>query len=645
MKGQAFRIDPAKAIAFTKLSVTLLRIWPPSPQASKSQVLVHDILWTVFLISCILLILPLANALYVYRNDARILTDTIFYLVAAFHIMFIMLVCRLNRKEFQALIAELENFCKRASFDEKNVLQRYIDKYALIYGCFAAISYLATVGCVSLPICTSQEFPTYAKYPFSMNHLPLKALVYMHQCLVGFQASASVSISCKITLLLSYISARFELLAIKFESVTNESELDNCIEIHSALIRNAEIVETALRLIVLAVVSITSIAVIFAGYNTFTNESIMTKLQYIMVTFIAALELFMYAWPADHFSNMTRNIYQAVYNSHWVAQPLSMQRKVIYIMLRSQKPQAIKIAGFLPYLSLQYYSSIVACAVYSKQLQSVIHEMERFCKRREEYVQDILCYFIEQRAKFYGFHMIFGYCTGLFFVLSPFFQSYDFPTYGEYPFAINGTFIRPVVYISQASVTMQCAAHVSMIAFIGLLLWFTAAKFEILAVEFQKVTNIDEILECIKKHQANISYAEEVILVTRSLILPEILSGAMRVVLSSLSILTPMSGTEIIQSFMVTNLAFVGTFLCIWPADYLMDVNEAILQAVYDSPWYNTLDTRKQVLFILMRCQKRMIISAGVVLPAASLPYFRAYVSAAASYFTFLRIMLNMDNK
>lgn len=134
------------------------------------------------------------------------------------------------------LYHEMETFCKEANEKTNIILQHYVDKHKYIYGIYTLWCYITAIGVICGPLILPQEFPTHAKYPFSVKH-SLKIIIYLHQSLVGLQASAGMCITCNIAILLFYSAARLELLAQKIRNVKNENELDACINLHGEILR------------------------------------------------------------------------------------------------------------------------------------------------------------------------------------------------------------------------------------------------------------------------------------------------------------------------------------------------------------------------------------------------------------------------
>ena len=134
-------------------------------------------------------------------------------------------------------------------------------------------------------------------------------------------------------------------------------------------------------------------------------------------------------------------------------------------------------------LLLTYLYQIDTCFDY--RLQRIVDEMIVCFKEARRYERDIFSKYIAKCNVFYGGTLIFVYMTGVVFVIGPVALPIDYPLECEYPFRVNYTSIIILIYFHQSFVCFQCAAHVCLSAFGAFLLWFTAARFECLAMEFQ----------------------------------------------------------------------------------------------------------------------------------------------------------------
>ncbi|CAD1477278.1 unnamed protein product, partial [Heterotrigona itama] len=95
------RIAPEKAILFTKLSVALTCSWPPSPLATKTQLLLFNALWCTTFVSSVTLFLPLMAAIYEYRKHPIVLGKTVSLASAVAQVVIKMMICRWQQKRFQ----------------------------------------------------------------------------------------------------------------------------------------------------------------------------------------------------------------------------------------------------------------------------------------------------------------------------------------------------------------------------------------------------------------------------------------------------------------------------------------------------------------------------------------------------------------
>ncbi|XP_078046903.1 odorant receptor 13a-like [Augochlora pura] len=357
-----FRVTPRIAIVFTKASVALTCAWPPSLRATEAELLFFRALWCIAFASSIALLLPLFNAICEYYNEPIILGKNVSLFAAVAQVTIKMIVCRLMQQRFRRLFDEMETFCKHATKEENVVLQRYVDRYKYSHGIYTAWCFLTTVFVISGPLYSPQEFPTHAKYPFSVERQPLRSILFLHQALVGFQASAGMAIDAQVALLLRYATARFEILGKQLDKARSESELNACIEKHTDLLRYTKSIYRAVKFIVLATAVTTKLAVIFGSLNLVTKQRLPLKILYALVVVSASGELFMYSWPADSLIQQGTYTAEKAYNTDWFQRDAKLQRKIYFMIMRSQKYEAIRISGLLPQISLSYYAKFLYTA-------------------------------------------------------------------------------------------------------------------------------------------------------------------------------------------------------------------------------------------------------------------------------------------
>lgn len=131
----------------------------------------------------------------------------------------------------------MEDCYKRANAEEKDVFQKYINKYILLYGITLTFPAVSLVGSLLVPLVQSHMFPLEIEYPFRVDYQPMTAMIYFHQALGMYQVSCQVSSNVFLALLLWFTTARFEILSNKFRSVTKYSEWQEYVQEHQEVLR------------------------------------------------------------------------------------------------------------------------------------------------------------------------------------------------------------------------------------------------------------------------------------------------------------------------------------------------------------------------------------------------------------------------
>ncbi|KAF3428085.1 LOW QUALITY PROTEIN: hypothetical protein E2986_11934 [Frieseomelitta varia] len=273
-------------------------------------------------------------------------------------------------------------------------------------------------------------------------------------------------------------------------------------------------------------------------------------------------------------------------------------------------------------------------------LQRIVDEMVVCFKEARQYERDIFSKYIAKCNVFYGGTLIFVYITGLVFVMGPVALPIDYPLECEYPFRVNYTSIIIFIYFHQSFVCFQCAAHVCLSAFGAFLLWFTAARFECLAMEFQNSSNIDTLIVCIKKQLHLRRYAEQVVNCLRFLVLYAIsvgtcaltLCGIIMIVVSKFSdilyniksVAVFMNSPQVVKTQFITISVtmLIQVYMFAWPADYMKEWSINVSRSVYDGKWYKQSLKLQKMFLNVMLYQKPITLSISCLLEELSLRYY-----------------------
>ncbi|XP_017760967.1 PREDICTED: uncharacterized protein LOC108551340 [Eufriesea mexicana] len=193
-------------------------------------------------------------------------------------------------------------------------------------------------------------------------------------------------------------------------------------------------------------------------------------------------------------------------------------------------------------------------------------------KEAKKFERKIFSKYIAKCKMLYGCSITFIYATTSAILLGPMVSTSPFPMDIEYPFSINKTSVYIILYIHQFILICQGTAHLCMCVFGALMLWFTAARFECLAVEFQKIGDVDMLIICIKKQLYLMRYAEDVTSCFRFVILYAIGVNTLATILCGLLLITNAASLVKAQFTLLCFTALMEIFMYAWPADYLMEM-------------------------------------------------------------------------
>ena len=136
----------------------------------------------------------------------------------------------------QGLLSEIIGYVESAGKSEKVVLQKYVDRYIPFF-MFVGSSYLMTVVVFSCgPSIMETMLPVGAWYPFSIDVVWIRFILYALQILAILQSGLCIAVEYMIAMMLWYCTARLEMLGSKIKNVGSNYELHLCVEEHQKLI-------------------------------------------------------------------------------------------------------------------------------------------------------------------------------------------------------------------------------------------------------------------------------------------------------------------------------------------------------------------------------------------------------------------------
>ncbi|XP_077271029.1 odorant receptor 13a-like isoform X1 [Temnothorax americanus] len=355
------KVTLKKTIAVVKLSLFVIWFWPLSLNTSKRKVLCMKLYQYVCILLTIAVLASMTYAFVKNLDDLDLLIKSSLGLFPTSHVIGNILCHLAIYQRLQCVTLKMENFCALIKPYEETIVQReYIDKYSTFYGFCISLFYMSLFGLFVGPIVLDEPLPAPADFPFDASHQPLRAITYMHQIVVGLFIAAHLCVNAFMALLLWLASARFKLLTEELRTITNIYDLAKCIKKHQQLLEYAEEVALTVRPFALVTVFFSTVSLIIFGLIFITGVSFSLKIQCVFLATSALLEVFMYAWPAEHLIHISTNIAQAVFEMDWYEKSEYFRKNLQMVILRSQKPILVVLPCGLPSLSLRYYASYLS---------------------------------------------------------------------------------------------------------------------------------------------------------------------------------------------------------------------------------------------------------------------------------------------
>ncbi|XP_015439489.1 PREDICTED: uncharacterized protein LOC107194384 [Dufourea novaeangliae] len=750
------QVSPEKVINFTRVCVALSFCWPLPTTATRSELRRFKFVRSILALNAIALMSALLYSLYGYYDDPANFAQAACLMTAITHALMQICFGITQYEHLQWLIEEITAYCEEAKTNERQILQRYVDRYSMFYGISAIWFYLTAVMVVVGTLFISQPFPTKAEYPFPVDYEPVRSIIFFSQALAGFQCAAHISFNIFVAMLLFFAVARYEILMMELQNVTRFVDLTNCLRKYSHAKVYAQEVANCAWYVVATTVSVSTVALVVGGVNFFGHQPLTVKLQYVCILGTGLLEVFMCALPADHLLDMSQKALHSVYEGRWYEQDVKLQKTVLYT-LTYRNPVAVRIKCIVPVLSLKFFGSFVSNAfsfctalrvimsdedgefpgatmfdqlspekvmkftricvalsfcwplpttatrsehrrfkfvrsilalnatvhmlalLYSlylnygdransaqtaclastvghvlmqicfgitqyEQLQWLIEEMIAYCEKAKTNERQVLQSYIDRYSMFYFLVAIWFYMTAVMVFVGAYLLNQPFPTKAEYPFPVDHQPVKSIIFLMQTVIAFQCSAHVCVNVFVGMLLFFSVARYEILMLELQKVTRFVDLTNCLRKYSHAKIYAQEVANCAWYVVATTVSMSAAALVLSGLNCFGNQPLSVKVQFVGILGTVLLEVFISALPADHLRDMSLKSLHSVYEGRWFEQdVKLQKTVLYTLTY-QNPVEIRINCIVPILSLNYFCSFVSNAFSFFTALRVIMSDED-
>jgi hypothetical protein len=131
----------------------------------------------------------------------------------------------------------MENFIQCSNDADKQILMKYVLQCKFPHIGITILSYATSLAFIIGTFFGPNLFPTDAVYPFPVNNTYIIIFIYLLQSLTALETSAAILIDCLVAVLIWFVSARLEMLALSISNCNNHEELKACIKQHQNLLR------------------------------------------------------------------------------------------------------------------------------------------------------------------------------------------------------------------------------------------------------------------------------------------------------------------------------------------------------------------------------------------------------------------------
>ncbi|KOX78109.1 hypothetical protein WN51_09468 [Melipona quadrifasciata] len=323
---------------------------------------------------------------------------------------------------------------------------------------------------------------------------------------------------------------------------------------------------------------------------------------------------------------------------------ISLLLPLLYAMyVRSDDIEIISLCLSQVILTTQGIIQTIICSNKHDTLQRIIEEMYICVKEMQQQEKEIFNTYLAKCNVIYASYIIVAYVMTSIYALGPTLFPMVNVVNAEYPFDTNRTSISVMIRAHQILTGYQCCSHLCLCVFGGLLFWFTAARFECLAVELQNNTNVRTLIACIEKQLHLKRYAEDVITCFRFTVLFVVALCSFLMTLCAVIMVMNTPVTVKLMLLLLNVYFLMYLYMYAWPADNMKDMVEHSLSlstSAYGLTWYEqTLGMQKNLLYVMMY-QKPVTLSIKCVIKELSLHYYCTYLSNALSFCTALRAIL-----
>ncbi|KAG5326898.1 OR13A protein, partial [Acromyrmex heyeri] len=529
---------------------------------------------------------------------------------------------------------------------------------------------------------SSRELPIKMKFPFDVSRSPIFECFLIGQFLYDLVIACVVNlINALLVALILHVSGQidimqqdlFEISNKKYDRNTFLPVIKSFIYNHQRIIILSENIENLYTYIALMQVLWNTLVMCCTGFVIIiivrSGEDTTNLIKSVSYYITIILEVFVYCFAGEFLSAKSKSISNAVYEALWYNMPPSDSRIILFMILRCQKRLTITAGRFID-LTLEGFTSIVKASVsYVSVLNAMIFyyilkaidEDWSECVINDSYkstmvsMADLSRRFANVSFSIYAFSAFFlSIGEHLLQSMDDQFSnsSRELPIKMEFPFDISKSPIFECFLIGQFLYDLVIASVVNLInALLVALILHVSGQINIMQQDLFEISNkkydsstfLPVIKSLIGKHQKIITLSESIENLYTYIALMQVLWNTLVMCCTGFVIIIVISSGEdttyLIKSVSYYFAIMLEVFVYCFAGEFLSAKSKSISNSAYEALWYNMPPSDSRIiLFMILRCQKRLTITAGRFMDL-TLEGFTSIVKASVSYISVLNAM------
>nr|QNL15011.1 olfactory receptor 67 [Aulacocentrum confusum] len=283
-----------------------------------------------------------------------------------------------------------------------------------------------------------------------------------------------------------------------------------------------------------------------------------------------------YSWP--HYKNYPRNE-KIKLNIKWLILwliSISASLSTCYSVFIKANIDRLMSLYYIPATGICVQSPIkmIIFKIQSKKFKYFFEEMENYVYEAQSEEKSIF----NRYANLYGVvhigYTILVYLASIVTVLVSIVSHQALPSEIEYPFNVDKHPILDIIYFLQLIQLCQCSSSLAVECQMAVLLWYIAARFEILGSAMKSVCSPDKFDNWIENHQELLcmyfySYTEEIIDLFKYIYLLTVISIIIPIIFGGIMIQLDASLALKIQIMGYVGASIAQLFIIAWPSEIL----------------------------------------------------------------------------